>query len=145
MSKHSASSLAPARGFSLIELMIAVAIVAVIAALAGPSYSQYIRKGKWKQAENDVVALTLSIENAYRRSLTYPASSTSTADLMNRFPGWTPVSKDNFDFKFVNTPAAAPNPQTLVITATGKLDLLGCKVEFKLREDSAPSHPGCKL
>lgn len=38
-------------GFTLIELMIAVAIVSVLAAVAFPSYQSYIRKGKRTAAQ----------------------------------------------------------------------------------------------
>ena len=39
------------KGFSLVELMIAIAIVALLVALAIPSYTQYVRKGKRGDAE----------------------------------------------------------------------------------------------
>lgn len=39
------------RGFSLIELMIAVAIVAIIVAIAVPSYTSYIRKATRGEAQ----------------------------------------------------------------------------------------------
>lgn len=39
------------RGFTLIELMIAVAIVAILAAIAWPSYQQYVIRGKRSAAQ----------------------------------------------------------------------------------------------
>jgi len=40
------------RGFSLIELMIVVAIVAILVALALPSYSRYVRKANRGEAQS---------------------------------------------------------------------------------------------
>ncbi len=47
------------RGFTLIELMITVAIIAILAAIAMPSYQDYVRKSRRADAQafmSDVVA-----------------------------------------------------------------------------------------
>lgn len=43
------------QGFSLIELMIAVVIVAIISAIAFPSYQQYVRRGVRAEAQSHMM------------------------------------------------------------------------------------------
>jgi type IV pilus assembly protein PilE len=42
----------PARGFTLIELMVTIVIVAILAAIAIPSYSSQVRKSRRTEARN---------------------------------------------------------------------------------------------
>jgi len=56
--------LARVRGFTLIEVMITVAIVGILAAIAYPSYASYIRKGKRATAQAALMDLA-SKEQTY--------------------------------------------------------------------------------
>ena len=49
-------------GFSLIELMIAVAIVGILTTVASPSYQSHIRKAKRSEAEAALVSMATAME-----------------------------------------------------------------------------------
>ena len=49
------------RGVTLVELLLAIAIAAVLAMIAIPSYSSYIDRSKVTQAEGDIVQIEVAI------------------------------------------------------------------------------------
>lgn len=52
-------------GFTLIELMIVVAIIGIIAAIAYPSYQEYVRSAKRADAETALMELSHFMERYY--------------------------------------------------------------------------------
>ena len=59
------------RGLTLIELMIAVIIVGVLAAIGYPSYQQFVRKSKRSDAHSVLSKLAADQERLYSNSRTY--------------------------------------------------------------------------
>lgn len=58
-------------GFSLIELMIALIIIAIITSFAVPTYQRYLRRTHRRQAEQLLQQASLDLESHYRKHLTY--------------------------------------------------------------------------
>lgn len=63
-----------ARGFTLIELMITVAIIAVLASIAVPSYRDYITRSKIHEATTALLAQKVKMEQYYQDLRTYAGS-----------------------------------------------------------------------
>lgn len=66
-----------AKGFTLIELMIAIAIIAILIAVALPSYQSYVRKGKRAVAQSFVAQISLKEEEYFAQMRSYTGTITS--------------------------------------------------------------------
>jgi len=77
VSPPSAGPQRSARGFTLIELMITVAIIAILATVAMPSYQSYIRKGNRADATSLLQAASLAQERHRLGNTTYAGATTA--------------------------------------------------------------------
>lgn len=65
------------RGFTLIELMITVAIIGILASIALPAYSDYVRRGKISEATATLSDLRVRQEQYYQDNRTYVSGGTT--------------------------------------------------------------------
>lgn len=109
-------SLHPLRGFTLIEVMVTVAIVAVLAGIALPAYTNYVRRGKLNEAPPFLSDYRIKMEQFYQDNRNYGSSNTCAKGPVT--PNWaTFVSgAKNFDF----TCQLAADAQSYTLIATGK-------------------------
>lgn len=96
----------PMKGFTLIEIMIVVALIAILSAVAMPAYNNYINRGHIKTAQADLIALSLNLENFYQKRLAYPAfpeaDTDTTTEVKTKFSGWSPAAGDRFIYSTKN-------------------------------------------
>ena len=99
------------RGFTLIELMITVAIVGVLAAIAYPSYQQYVRKAARSAAQSFMLTIAAKQEQYILDARVYTNTIGGGGLVLT-----APPETDN-RYTFSVTTAVGP-PPTFTISAT---------------------------
>lgn len=99
------------QGFTLIELMIVVAVMGILAAVALPSYTAYVIRGKVPDATSNLANKRVLMEQFFQDNRTYVGAPACAADT---------TTSTNFDFTCTSLIASA-----YTIRATGKGSMAG--------------------
>ena len=116
------------RGFTLIELMIVVAVIAILAAIAIPNYNDYVKRGQIVDGLVPLADMGGKLEQYFQDNRTYVgACATGTVAPM-------PVTTTRFTYS-CNLAAS-----TYTVTATGQGGMAG--FVFTLNQNGARSTTG---
>lgn len=99
-------------GFSLIELMIVVALIGVLAAIAIPNYNEYVLKSKVLEASSALSQMATRMEQHYQDNRSY---TTACAVAGSAAVAALPPNTTNFTFT-----CPTLNDTTYVVRATGQ-------------------------
>lgn len=98
-------------GFTLIELMIVVAIIGILSAIALPAYQEYVIRGRIPDATSNLATKRIQMEQFFQDNRTYAAGPACDADT---------VSSRYFDFSCTGLSATA-----YTVQAVGKSAMTG--------------------
>lgn len=99
------------QGFSLIELMVTVAVVGILASVALPAYSDYVKRGKTEEATSGLADVRVKLEQYFQDNRTYAGYVDSTCKLVATGTSLIPAKYFTY--------ACTSDATTFSITATG--------------------------
>ncbi|HIF9504686.1 TPA: pilin [Photobacterium damselae] len=117
------------KGFTLIELMIVVAVIGVLSAIAIPQYQKYVAKSEAASALATVAALKSNIETSIAENGIFPtlgATATGNSNL-----GVPKVTSGTIEFKAVGT---APAGEIIYLFDTDASAFLNTKTLTLVRD-----------
>ena len=126
---------ARSKGFTLIELMIVVAIVALLAAIALPMYQEQTAKGRRVAAKNLLMSAASAQERFYSSNFRYTADMTELG-----YGSANPTDEDGF---YSVGSAVSADAQTFTLTATASVADSNCG-NFALTSGGQRSVTGSK-
>ena len=112
------------RGFTLIELMIVVAIIGILAAVAIPAYSDYTTRAQVSEALSLASAARSAVAESYAATSTWPANNNAAGlgvanTIRGKYVTSVTVAGNRITVRFRFTAPAAPaiRGRTLIMTA----------------------------
>lgn len=128
MNNSSTSMLKRNLGFTLIEVMIVVVIVGILAAIAYPSYTEFVKRGHQTEAQGQIMELASALEALRAKNFSYNGATVSAL---------APALENNRHYS--TKLDLGDNDQTYKITATPSTTTMSDMPELSLTSNGTAS------
>jgi type IV pilus assembly protein PilE len=130
------------KGFTLIELMIVVAVLAVIVAIAYPGFLGQIQKARRSDAKQALLDVAAKLEQFYQDNKGYPSTSGGD-DITVLGYGSNPFRsiEDYYNVSFISSSTTAYTIQAVPVAGTSQADDADC-ASFRLNHLGVKSVTG---
>lgn len=93
------------KGFTLVELLVVVVLIAILSAIAVPQYNEFVRESRRSEGQSALTQLATMLEQFHAENNTY------TADLqLLGFSGsnWNDTENENYQIRVIAASATCP-------------------------------------
>lgn len=97
------------RGFTLIELMVALVIAAILTGIAVPAYQEYARRTRAAQAQQEMQRLAILLDRYKARSFNYKGFTTTSSSA---------ASSSSYPYTIAIVDLSADSSGTIQLTST---------------------------
>lgn len=126
------------KGFTLIELMVVIAILGILLAIAVPNYTKYVRESRRAQAQSEMLQMRIGMEKWRANNSTY-SSTVSDSGFTGTNDYYTYTITDASGSAYtINAAAIAGKSQVNDKTGSGT----SC-TPMTLDQNGAKTHPAC--
>lgn len=111
------------KGFTLMELMIVVAIIGILSSIAIPSYVEHVRQGKRADAKVELLKIAQMQESYYVQNMSYAKKLGAGAGTLGLAGATIPSEQNEYSIAMVTTPGSctgsgATSCTSFVLSAT---------------------------
>jgi type IV pilus assembly protein PilE len=128
------------KGFTLIELMIVVAVIGILSAIAMPSYKEYVARSRRAEVRTILLEAVQWMERHYTENLKYDSNTAGTA-VADLFPANLKQSpRDGGGVYAIAVSAATARTYTITATRLGSMAADKCG-DYQITNIGVKSNP----